>query len=49
MLIRKKETSIMYNVLLTIYTAKIKYAFLYTLIRKLLLLINFIVKVVISS
>jgi hypothetical protein len=46
---RKKETSIMYNALLTIYTAEIEYAFSHTLIGKLLLLINFIVKVVISS
>jgi hypothetical protein len=49
MLIYKKETFIMYNALLTICTAEIEYAFSYTLIRKLLLLINFIVKVVISS
>jgi hypothetical protein len=47
--IRKKETSIMYNALLTIYTVEIEYAFSHTLIGKLPLLINFIVKVVISS
>jgi len=46
---RKKETFIMYNTLLTICIAEIEYAFSHALIRKLLLLINFIVKVVISS
>jgi len=49
MLIRKKETFIMYNTLLTICTAEIKYVFLHALIGKLLLLINFIVRVVMSS
>jgi hypothetical protein len=45
----KKETSIMYNAPLTICTVEIEYAFLHALIGKLPLLINFIVKVVISS
>jgi hypothetical protein len=49
MLMRKKETSIMYNALLTICTAEIEYAFLHAPIGKLPLLINFIVRVVISS
>lgn len=47
--IRKKETSIIYNALLTIYTAEIEYAFSYTLIEKLPLLINLILKVIESS
>jgi hypothetical protein len=46
---RKKVTSIIYNAPLTICTVEIEYAFSHALIGKLPLLINFIVKVVMSS